>query len=281
MGARQPFHGRSNWGLIEFNNASKAARPRRIAISTGQDHSMMQIAPAFEFDGPGGNLAEAARRSELTRALYDRFQFWTPLRDALQNNTPLDRRRLDRMEDILSLAMRDGGLQVARSGHVRVSGHARQYFLGGWLEEFMALALNEAGCDRIRFSQRVTWRAGTDGSQHANEIDAVAHWQKRLVLVSCKAAAYDTLKRKTGEDRLFSALLELSYWNAHFGRGEALPILVTTADFYNEAERRFRSPKLVERARVLELAVISADFSNWQAFQARLSSLLESTVSAP
>ncbi|WP_321337193.1 Card1-like endonuclease domain-containing protein [Breoghania sp.] len=235
----------------------------------------MSILKSLEFNGSGGSLTVAWNRAELTRLLYERFSLWAPFRSAIQQNREVPAPKESTLSEIFRMATASGQLTPAHSGHLPSGGEARRYFLGGWLEEFIAIALDEAGCHDVRFSQKVTWRAATDGSWHENELDAVARWRDRLVLVSCKAAANEALSRRSGEKRLFDALLELSYWNAHFGDGKALPILVTTADFYDETARRFRSPRLVERARVMDLAIIPADFGNWRSFQTHLTKLLE------
>jgi hypothetical protein len=69
-------------------------------------------------------------------------------------------------------------------------------------------------------------------------------------------------------------MLELSYWNAHFAAHEATPVFVTTTDFYDEEQGAFRSPKLMERARVLGLTVLTADFSRSERLVAHLARAL-------
>lgn len=233
----------------------------------------------FALDGPGGDLAAARRRAGLTRALFEAPQALEVIKAAVGARRSLstgEGQGQTALARLLALAEDCDVLRSDGSGRFHVAGpEARLYLMGAWLEEFMALLLTEAGCEDVRFSQKVLWRAGTDGSLHGNEIDAMGVCDGRLVLVSCKAMAFDTLARSNGDDRLFEAMLELAYWNDHFGKGEALAILATTADFYDETARRFRSPKLVERARVMDLAVLPADLGSHERCLARLQTLLQ------
>lgn len=218
----------------------------------------------FAFDGPGGDLQAARRRAALTRALFEEPEVLEVIKRRLTLREPIaaDARPAS-LGKILDHARDCGVLIEDGKGAFDVAGpQARSYLSGAWLEEFMALLLIEAGCDEVRFSQKVLWRAGIDGSLHGNEIDALGLHRDRLVLVSCKALAFDTLTRTHSDDRVFSAMMELAYWNDHFGQGRALAILATTADFYDEEARRFRSPKLVERARVMDLVVLPADLGS-------------------
>lgn len=231
----------------------------------------------FALDGPGGDLAGARRRAGLTRALFEAPEALEVIKARVTARLGLDAADgPSSLARLLPLAHACGVLGRDGAGrHHVASPQARVYLMGGWLEEFMAMILIEAECEEVRFSQKVIWRASADGSLHGNEIDAMGLSNGRLVLVSCKAMAHDSLSRSNGDDRLFEALMELSYWKDHFGKGEALAILATTADFYDEAQRRFRSPKLVERARVMDLAVLPADLGSHDRCLAHLRQLLD------
>lgn len=228
----------------------------------------------FSLDGPGGDFPLARTRKDLTRLIYEIFPHLDSLRYALSKQLVWYPEENTKTAAFISKSLTNRILQKRGSGYYSFDNAARSYLLGAWLEEFIALALHEAECEDIRFSQPIFWQASTDASTHANEIDAMAVAGKFRILVSCKAVAEDTLEKRKGEERLFDALLELSYWNAHFGGDNGIPIFVTTADFYDEAHQSFRSSKLVERANVLGIKVMPADFGNYESFVLRLKSFL-------
>lgn len=229
----------------------------------------------FSLDGPGGDFLLARKRKDLTRLIYEIFPDLSSLRHALSKQQVWQPEENKKTAAFIPKALANRILRKKGSGYYSFNNVARSYLLGAWLEEFIALALYEAECEDIRFSQHIIWQASTDASTHANEIDAMAIAGKSRILVSCKAVAEDILEKRKGEERLFDALLELSYWNAHFGGDNGIPIFVTTADFYDEARQSFRSSKLVERANVLGIKVMPADFGNYESFVLRLKSFLK------
>uniref|UniRef100_UPI003BA94776 hypothetical protein n=1 Tax=Stappia sp. TaxID=1870903 RepID=UPI003BA94776 len=228
-----------------------------------------RLAGLVELHGPGGSLGKARGRAALTRAIYENFEALRPILIAGGSGKPIGspsgavRAWCEEAVDHDVLRRKGQGYRAAGNG-------ARTYLAGAWLEELMALALLACGCRNVRFAQQVRWRAPGQEEEHFNEVDAIALHDERLVIVSCKATATDLLERSHGEERLFHAMLELSYWNAHFAAREALPVFVTTTDFFDEEAGVFRSPKLMERARVLGLTVLTADFSLSERLFARL-----------
>ncbi|PLX36354.1 MAG: hypothetical protein C0606_16845 [Hyphomicrobiales bacterium] len=232
---------------------------------------------AFRFEGSGGRVGTARSRGPLTRKIYGGFPALLAIRDIIHRNQPIEDRG-GPLSQILPLAVKHRVLRRQGKGFVPIGNAERSYLLGGWLEEFAALALIEAGCRDVRYAQPVSWLASTDSSRHWNEIDALGMYGDKPVLVSCKAVAEDTIDSRNGDDRLFDALLELSYWNAHFADRAAVPVFFTTADFYDEERQRFRSPKLVERAKVLDLAIVPVDFGSFGAVVAHLKRVLAHTA---
>jgi hypothetical protein len=236
-----------------------------------------RLAGLVELHGPGGRLDEARARGVLTRTIYEMFE---PLRPALisgGSGHPLAVAG-EAMRSWCELAVGLGVLARRGRGYRAADNGARTYLAGGWLEELMALALLDAECQEVRFSQQIRWRAPGGESDHYNEVDALALYGGQLVIVSCKATATDLLDRSHGEERMFQAMLELSYWNTHFGNRAATPIFVTTTDFYDEEAGEFRSPKLMERARILGLNVLTADFSTAAHLTRRLRDVLRAAA---
>jgi len=232
-----------------------------------------RLAEHVALHGSGGRLSGAKRRAAVSRALYEDFADLRGLLHAAARGRTVDIR--SHTEEVWCDMAAAAGVLTPRGRRFRPADNgARAYLGGGWLEELVALALAEAGCSDVRFAQMIRWRAPDSADDHFNEVDALGVKDGRLVLVSCKATATDLLERSRGEDRMFDAMLELSYWNAHFGARAALPVFVTTTDFYDEDARAFRSPRLMERARVLGLHVLTADFSTYAAFADKLAAIL-------
>lgn len=151
---------------------------------------------------------------------------------------------------------------------------AKRLLSGGWLEELGACAVADAGAEEVRFGQRILWRGGADPSTtFTNEIDVIGRFGTKLMLVSCKAMRPKALHGASGQadDAIFDAMLEIHYWSEHFG-GETLasPALLTTVDMFDEKRRRPRHPGLVERARVLDLAILPADLTHYTLIVERL-----------
>jgi hypothetical protein len=232
-----------------------------------------RLAGLVELHGPGGSLGKARERGALTRSIYENFEDLRPILIAGGSGKPVGSPPAA-VRAWCEDAVGHGVLSRKGQGYRAAGNGARTYLAGAWLEELMALALLDCGCRDVRFAQQVRWRAPGQQEEHYNEVDAIALHGERLVIVSCKATATDLLERSHGEERLFHAMLELSYWNAHFAAHEATPVFVTTTDFYDEEQGAFRSPKLMERARVLGLTVLTADFSRSERLVAHLARAL-------
>ena len=152
--------------------------------------------------------------------------------------------------------------------------NARSFLSGRWLEELVGLMALDSGADEVAVSQRILWHSRFGGSEHVNEIDVIIRVGERLSFVSCKAMRPEALETAAGPERLFAAVLEARYWAEHFGQPDTLAALVTTADFYDESEGAFRDPALAERAKVLDVAVISADVGSLRGLSASIAHLL-------
>ena len=236
-------------------------------------HGMDRRPFAVRFEGAGGALREAHRRAALTRLMFQHFSLLWPDKTRWPDWAMFGKDGGPIVEIILE-AQQAGVLVPTAKGPRPADTAAQRYLQGGWLEEFAALALVDAGCRDVRYSQQVSWVAEVDGSRHFNEIDALGTFRGRPVLVSCKAVAHGKLETRYGNDNLFDALLELSYWNTHFADGNGVPVFLTTADFFDEGRGAFRSPKLVERADVLGISVLPVDFGSFDRVVARLGAIL-------
>ena len=235
----------------------------------------------FRLHSKGGDLKQALARRKLTELIFENFVYLKPFQNTLLKQKPWHLDGVPAVDEVVKMAARFQLLKPKNylESPVQIWELADKdnliYFMGGWLEELMALALFDAQCDSVRFSQPIQWTASVDGSNHMNEIDVIGQAGEKTVLVSCKAMSNLALERRKGESRIFDALQELSYWNMHFGGGNAICIFMTTADFYDEVTQTFRSAKLVERASVMNIHVISADFESYDQVLNRIKVILD------
>ena len=232
------------------------------------------LADRVALHGSGGDVARAAQRASLTHRIYEAYPAMRRVLHELGRGRSAHPSSSD-ARDWCAAAEAEGLLMRRGDSFRALDGGTRAYVNGMWLEELVALAMSESHCADIRFGQRIRWRAINDTEDHYNEVDALCLHADQIIVVSCKATANDLLERSRGEQRIFDALLELSYWNAHFFQNKACPIFVTTTDFFDEDRGIFRSAKLMERARALGLQVITADFSTYAAFAGRFHALLQ------
>lgn len=152
------------------------------------------------------------------------------------------------------------GLLKHLQGGFRVAGpDADRLLRGAWLEELGATIARDAGADEVRHSQKLSWESRYGGLAYQNEVDVLARFGERLVFVSCKALAPWATETPNGTERIFDAMKEVSYWRQHFGAGKGQAILLTTADFIDEARHRPRNAALLEHADVLGVRLVSAD----------------------
>jgi hypothetical protein len=200
--------------------------------------------------------------TSISTELWSRFATLSPIRHRLFGDgvrvsdcTPAQRDLL-RWLGSRALVELQGDMAFA-SGN-----DARSYLSGRWLEELVGQLALDNGADEVAVSQRIIWTSRYGGSEHQNEIDVIIRASERLAFVSCKAMRPEALETEAGPERLFAAVLEARYWAEHFGQPDTLAALVTTADFYDEGTGEFRDPALAERAKILDVAVISADVGN-------------------
>ncbi|MFN6986403.1 MAG: Card1-like endonuclease domain-containing protein, partial [Rhizobium oryzihabitans] len=122
-------------------------------------------------------------RAELSRALASSYPAFENLRDGLLDRRPVEIR--DVHLPMLELAERSG-LVHRTAGTWQITGNgARRYLTGGWLEEYVALAVRETGADEVLIGQKLRWRAREYTGE--NEIDVLARFGSRLFMCSCKA----------------------------------------------------------------------------------------------
>ena len=157
------------------------------------------------------------------------------------------------------------GLLTNGDGFYRVADRwADRKLRGAWLEELGASVALSAGADEVLCSQKISWLSRYDQKPYFNEVDVLARFGLRLAFVSCKALAPASTTKGNGPDRLFDAMKEVAYWRQHFGAGQGHAILLTTADFIDEVQHRYRNPALTEHAAILNVDLVSADAGDFE-----------------
>ena len=136
----------------------------------------------------------------------------------------------------------------------------RTYLSGGWLEELVFLAHEEAGADEIYFGQDVQW--SVHDVTGLNEIDVIARRGDQLSFTSCKTIR---VNKTTGHmTQLREYVTETDYWNIHFADDKGRAILVTTADFFDEINKQcHRYPQLAARASILNVSISGLEELKW------------------
>ena len=145
---------------------------------------------------------------------------------------------------------------------VAANAEARRYLTGGWLEEYVAAAVDEAGANEVYCSQRISWQAG--GFRGVNEIDVLARFGERLFFCSCKAlkSRLEPNDARTRE-RLTAALHEADNLTDHFAPSGAIVALAVTTDLFDERNAAVRYEPLHGKAAALGVNILSAEKLAW------------------
>jgi hypothetical protein len=211
---------------------------------------------------------------QVAEALWNSFHVFADLRRNLLTGELTVARCTPSERDVLRQLSGLGLVEVHGGRATTISDAARQYLAGRWLEDLVGDLAKEGNADEVRVGQRVIWRSSFGGSEHVNEIDVIIRVGEKLAFISCKAMRPEALETEAGPDRLFAAILEARYWAEHFGPPGTQAALVTTADLYDEAEGAFRDPALAERAKVLDVRVISADVGSVESLAGSIAHLV-------
>ena len=216
-----------------------------------------------------GDEAEAKQRAMLSRMIADDYMRFENLRDMIVNlATATTREEQDvsydhaQMAPLLRQMEQTGLIREEQFGGVRVDIKARRYLSGGWLEELVWLAANEAGADESVFGQVVGWEV--KGFTGENEIDLLMRKDDRLAFVSCKALRSELdINDKKHRNRLMDAVHEADNLADHFGKqGEKVAVVVTT-DLFDELKNTPRYHALMGKAAVLDVRVIALEELVW------------------
>lgn len=212
-----------------------------------------------------GRLAEARNLLPLWKRLWTNFSAYVAIRDhVVSHRDGADYRPRNEAAQTLINDLVAARLLTRAGQRYRTASHlAARRLRGSWLEELGALVALDAGADEVRFSQVLEWRPHLGDEVYRNEIDVIARFDDRLAFVSCKALTPWAATDPSGDDRVFEALKEVSYWRDHFGHGRGWAILLTTVDFIDEQRHRLRNGGLVERAEVLGVDLVSADAGDY------------------
>ena len=216
-----------------------------------------------------GNEVEAQQRATLSRLIAHDYMRFENLRDMIVNLALATTREEQdviyehpQMAHLLSHMERTGLIREEQFGGVRVDTKARRYLSGGWLEELVWLAANEAGADEAVFGQVVGWEV--KGFTGENEIDLLMRKDDRLAFISCKALRSELdINDKKHRNRLMDAVHEADNLADHFGKqGEKVAVVVTT-DLFDEFKNTPRYHALMGKAAVLDVRVIALEELGW------------------
>lgn len=213
---------------------------------------------------PDGFVSE---RAELSRAIASSYPAFETLRDGL-----LDRRSLEVHASHLPMLELAGssGLVHHATGTWRIGGNdARRYLTGGWLEEYVALAVRETGADEVLIGQKLRWREREYTGE--NEIDVLARFGSRLFMCSCKALKSALLPEDVRtRERLMHALHEADNLADHFAPSGGIVALAVTTDLMDERARLVRYQQLHGKAAVLGVSLMTLEHMPWPEIVKRL-----------
>lgn len=191
-------------------------------------------------------------------------------------DTLLERRSIDLTAAHLSLLELIGDLGLAQQfdGRWYVDDNdARRYLTGGWLEEYVALAVAEVGADEVRTGQKISWQVGDFVGE--NEIDVLARFGDRLFMCSCKALKSALLPDDVRtRERLMDALHEADNLADHFAPSGGIVALAVTTDLVDERVRTARYQQLHGKAAVLGVGLITLEHMPWATLTQRLTAIL-------
>lgn len=213
-------------------------------------------------------------RGELSRAIASTYPAFETLRDGL-----LDRRTLEiRAVNLPMLELAESSGVVQRTaGTWQITGNvARRYLTGGWLEEYVALAVRETGADEVLIGQKLRWQAREYTGE--NEIDVLARFGSRLFMCSCKALKSTLLPDDVRtRERLMHALHEADNLADHFAPSGGIVVLAVTTDLMDERARLVRYQQLHGKAAVLGVSLMTLEHMPWPEIVRRLRLIVTGT----
>ncbi len=217
------------------------------------------------------SMSVARQREMITRDIASNYPAFEGLRDTL-----LQRRAVNLTAVHLQLLKSIGELGLAQcSGEKWYVGDSasRRYLTGGWLEEYVALAIEEIGADEVLIGQKISWQVGEFVGE--NEIDVLARFGDRLFMCSCKALKSVLLPDDARtRERLMDALHEADNLADHFSPSGGVVALAVTTDLVDERLCSARYQQLHGKAAVLGVGLITLEHMPWAALTRRLNAIV-------
>lgn len=222
-------------------------------------------------------MRTARMRAAVTKRIAAAYPLFESLRDSLLGRRSV---KMTAEHRALQITLGNAGLIELVDGAGQIIDHeARRYLTGGWLEEYVALAVAELGADEVLTGQKITWRAGEFVGE--NEIDVVARFGDRLFLCSCKALrsnlAPDDVRTR---EHLMNALHEADNLADHFAPDAAIVALAVTTDLFDERTREPRYEQLHGKAEALRVGLVTLEHMPWPTMLKRLTALLATAAVA-
>ncbi|QLF68181.1 DUF1887 family protein [Peteryoungia desertarenae] len=202
--------------------------------------------------------------SKLIAGDYSSFE---EVRDHLMLRDPIELSATHRA--MLESAEHAGLIEKRGLGFTVAANDARRYLTGGWLEEYIGLALSEIGAEEITIGQKIRWQVGEFVGE--NEIDVMASFGGDIFMCSCKA-----LKSRIvpGDERvrvkLMQALHEADNLADHFNCPGGVVALAVTTDLLDERNRLVHYQQLHGKAAALGVNLIALDDLPWAKLKGRL-----------
>lgn len=230
---------------------------------------------------PVDPMQAAIARATLTKRIASAYPAFEGLRDNLLERRSVELKAIHR--PLLNMLGDFGLAELSGEKWHVTDNEARRYLTGGWLEEYVALAVSEVGADEVLTGQKVSWQVGDFVGE--NEIDVLARFGNRLFMCSCKAlkSALQHDDARTRE-RLMHALHEADNLADHFAPSGGVVALAVTTDLVDERMRLARYQQLHGKAAVLGVGLLTLEHMPWPVLLKRLAALLavdEATASQP
>lgn len=217
--------------------------------------------------GPVDAMQVARERATATKSIAFDYRVFEDVRDVLLERKVME---LASVHRTLLKSLCDVGLAEQSGAGWYVNGQeSRRYLTGGWLEEYVALAVAEVGADEVLTGQKVSWRVGNFVGE--NEIDVLARFGSRLFMCSCKALKSALLPDDVRtRERLMHALHEADNLLDHFAPSGGMVALAVTTDLMDERARLVRYQQLHGKAAILGVSLMTLEHMPWPEIVRRL-----------
>lgn len=210
-------------------------------------------------------------RSRLTKRIAAEYSSFEDLRDALLERRPVCLR--DIHTPLLCLISNIGFAERVGETWLATGAEARRYLSGGWLEEYVSLAVAELGAEEVYTSQKVQWRVKDFLGE--NEIDVLARFGDTVFMCSCKTLKSSLEANNVRmRERLMQSLHEADNLADHFTPSGGVVALAVTTDLFDEETDGHRYQQLHGKAAALGVHLITLEHMPWPRLLERLTFLL-------